>query len=205
MIIAVFNPKGGTKKSSTVLNLASIFAPHYIIDLDVHDSITTFNRMRPEGKQFDVKQFKQKLPLAQFLIDKGSNHSIIIDCGGFDSELNSVAIKSADIVLIPTNETAADVRGLMHANSILEREGVSEAWIIPNGSHPNKQHFKTLELLANGMDRIHLRKDLKINQSKEVDLAMWKGLGVNELNKYCVVARQYRKLGSAIMEFKNEQ
>lgn len=204
MLITIANTKGGTKKSTTVLNLASIFAPHYIIDLDVHDSIATFNKIRPEQKQFNIKQFTSKVELATFLIKNKNDHSIIVDCGGFDSELNAVAMKAADLVIVPTTESPFDIRGVIHTNDVLERENIKEAWLVPNGVHHSKKHFRKLSSLVKGMPRMTLRDDLKIQLLEDVNNAAWRGLGINEHNKHCEAARQYKRLGAAIMEYKNQ-
>lgn len=201
MIISVYNVKGGTKKTTASLNLSSLLNPHYIVDLDQHESITTFNKMRKDAPPFEVVSFESKRKFAEFLLSNRETKSVIIDCGGFDSDFNAVAISASHLVIIPTTESPQDIRGLMHTVEAINRENVTaNVWIVPVGVHHNKKNFPKLESITKEMAGVSLRKDLRIRALEEVNEAFWKGKGINEVNKYCSAARDYKNLASEIMK-----
>ena len=105
-IITIAHQKGGVGKSTIALNLAVELSKKYnlkVIDLDYQKSITIFNETRKEKKlkPLNIIHIENQKELIDVL--KNSNELILIDSGGFDSDLNRIAIIGADLVITPVS------------------------------------------------------------------------------------------------------
>ena len=122
-VIVIAHQKGGTGKSTISLNLAVELAKKYslkIIDLDYQKSLTIFNSIRKKNNlsNLDIIQVDSKKELVEIL--DNNQDLILIDSGGFDSDLNRVAILGADLVITPVSENLIEIYGLEAFKKILE-------------------------------------------------------------------------------------
>ncbi len=112
MIIAILNQKGGCGKTTLAVNLARFFTlkgdTTLLIDSDAQGSAMDWHE-QSKGELLDVicmpkntldKDIKKFVPLYKW---------IFIDGVPYISELTSLAIKCADIVLIPVQPSPYDV------------------------------------------------------------------------------------------------
>jgi chromosome partitioning protein len=84
--IAIAHQKGGVGKSTLAANLA-VYLDAAAIDLDYQQSVSLFSQSREEAglKPIKIVKIKNRLELDKALIGNGL---IVIDCGGFDSDIN---------------------------------------------------------------------------------------------------------------------
>jgi len=121
-VITIAHQKGGVGKSTVALNLAVELNRKYnlkVIDLDYQKSITIFNETRREKKlkPLNIVHIKTQKELIEFL--KNNTGLILIDSGGFDSDLNRIAIIGADLIITPVSSNLIEVYGLEAFKKIL--------------------------------------------------------------------------------------
>lgn len=123
-IITIAHQKGGVGKSTIALNMAVELSEKYnlkVIDLDYQKSITIFNETRKEKKlkSLDIIHIETQKELISFL--RNNNDMILIDSGGFDSDLNRIAIIGADLIITPVSNNLIEIYGLEAFKKILNQ------------------------------------------------------------------------------------
>lgn len=193
MIITITGQKGGTKKTTTALNIGQILKADVIIDLETNRSIDVVNKLRIEP--LNVVQYKDERKLAEYLSGVKASEVVIVDCGGYDSDLANVAMSAADTILIPTSEGVTDRNGLISTQRVLTRiRPEHKAIVFPNGEFHAKKNFSKLsELIALLPDMI-FRADLAVPSCSKVKNAIEEGLSIAEYDKYCNSYRAYKRL-----------
>ena len=122
-VITIAHQKGGVGKSTIALNLAVEFSKKYptkIIDLDYQKSLSIFNAHRKENNlpALEIIEFDTKKDLMNLLDNPDS--LIIIDSGGFDSDLNRLALIGADMIITPVSNNLIELYGLEAFKRILK-------------------------------------------------------------------------------------
>ncbi|BCD63173.1 chromosome partitioning protein (plasmid) [Nitratiruptor sp. YY08-26] len=122
-VIAIAHQKGGVGKSTIALNLAVEFSKRLslkVVDLDYQKSLSIFNEHRKEKalEPLDILEAKDPKELMR-IIDETSEH-ILIDSGGFDSNLNRIALLGADLIITPVSNNLIEIYGLEAFKNILE-------------------------------------------------------------------------------------
>ena len=115
-IIVVAHQKGGVGKSTIASNLATELAKHYtvnIIDLDLQKSLTYFNNIRRKSNlnAFDIINVESAKELMQVI--NNNKNILLIDVGGYDSDINRLAITGADILITPVSDSDIELVGLI--------------------------------------------------------------------------------------------
>ena len=120
MVINLSHQKGGVGKSTLATNLA-VELNAVIIDLDSQKSSVIWAKQRKqkglgavevEGVK-DIGELKEALK-------KHEGKMIVIDSGGYDSDLMRMAILAADIIITPVAPSPIEVVGLQNYQRILE-------------------------------------------------------------------------------------
>ena len=122
-IITISHQKGGVGKSTIALNIAVELSKEFkvtVVDLDHQRSVTIFQSIRENKKlpNLNVIIVEDK----DSLMDIMNNHKgiIIIDSGGFDSDLNRVAMLGSDIIITPVSNSLIELYGLEKFKLIIE-------------------------------------------------------------------------------------
>ncbi len=145
-VITIAHQKGGVGKSTLALNLAVELAKRYplqIIDLDFQKSLTIFNENRKEiGLQpLDIVSVEDHKELIEKI--ETSDKLLLIDSGGFDSDLNRIALVGADLIITPLSSNLIEIYGLEAFKKILQelKEIKSDirSNVLLNNIHPQMQ------------------------------------------------------------------
>ncbi|MBX9865875.1 MAG: ParA family protein [Burkholderiales bacterium] len=142
-IIVIAHQKGGVGKSTIAANIAVELSKLYevnVIDLDFQKSLTYFNhrRINEKLKALNIVNINSPEDLKNIL-----NNGIgvyIIDTGGFDADMNRLAIAGADLLITPVSDAEIEQVGLLSFRKILrdirEYRKDLQANILLNRIHP---------------------------------------------------------------------
>lgn len=199
-IIAVAHQKGGVGKTTVIVNVAAEVNPDVLIDLDAHRSLVIINSLRGEGNLMPVVTCESKGDLIKHLKKSGEGKTVLIDCGGFDSELNRLAIAAADLVIVPANDDTTELIGLRHFNTVLgdvsrEMNAHITGRVLFNRVHPSRTKFDSIESFLDNAKHLQ-RLDSVIPRLQAYPDAIGHGLGVTECKKtkYGTAASKMKKL-----------
>ena len=201
-IITIAHQKGGVGKSTIALNLAVELSKKYnlkIIDLDYQQSLTIFNStIRDEQlKSLNVIQVKTQKKLIKIL--KNPDDLILIDSGGFDSDLNRISILGADLVITPVSNNLIEIYGLEAFKRILKElksiDSRIKTHILLNKIEPKatksikelKDYIKNNSEYFNLLDSI-LRRRADFSKSFEL------GKSVVEIDKNSKASKELKDL-----------
>lgn len=183
MIVAVAHNKGGVGKTTTVVQLAGELKPEIIIDLDAHQGIAIINGRRPAELRWDVRANLDKAALIKLLKTVGE-HLVLIDCGGFDSELVRIAIAAADLIIAPSNDDITEQIGLVRFNRVLSEISQAtgepiQAHVLMTRTNPSRKNFAAI---SDELTRLPHLNMMTSKLSRRADWAnqMESGLGVTE-------------------------
>lgn len=160
MIYTVGHTKGGVGKSTLAWNLAHSFKELgkkvTIIDLDFQQTLFFINSMNDSS--MEVLQPKTVEELIQLLLASKKEEIIIVDVGGFDSDINRTAIDFANTVLIPISDSITEVLGFKTFEAILDEMilGDTNAKIVLNNIHPLTKNFDIIKEAVAGNSSITL-------------------------------------------------
>lgn len=115
-IIVIAHQKGGVGKSTIASNLATELDKKYklkVVDLDLQKSLTYYNNLRGSAglKTLDIIEVESASDLKKLI---NSNKSLlVIDVGGYDSDINRLAISGADLLITPVSDSGVELIGLL--------------------------------------------------------------------------------------------
>jgi len=151
--------KGGVGKSTISWNIAVELQNRgydvEIIDLDTQQTLYYTNQIRKEDSSLKPLKVTRLKTLKEFKkhISKNEayqNKIVIVDVGGFDSDIGRVAIASADIVFTPVSHRTFELLGLKTFEKVLA--SISEAMeetkithVLLNNLNPQKSKLKGLK------------------------------------------------------------
>lgn len=208
MIISIAHSKGGVGKSTTAMNLAAVLKPDLIIDQDLHFGLSILNDYRESP--FNVITIENTEALTKAISEAYENNfNVIIDCGGFDSDINRRAIALSDLVIVPANDSATEVVGLKTfdrvLNEICETFDIEiNAKALLTRTNPNRKHYQDIEAFVNKSKRIELLGS-RLPARSDYDKALSAGLGVVEhkQTKYSRAAREVKAFAEEIKSLLN--
>ncbi len=143
-VIVIAHQKGGVGKSTIAANLAVELSKLFdikVIDLDSQKSLTYFNERRIQNNYstLDIIKVDSTNELMN-IFNNDKDTIIVIDTGGFDADMNRLAIAGADLLLTPVSDSEIDLVGLLPFKKILqnirESRGDLKAHILLNRIHP---------------------------------------------------------------------
>ena len=179
-ILVIANIKGGTGKSTITLNLIHHIKPDLIIDADSHKGISNLLNLGKNKKE--VRHAVNKQQIIEWTKDESK--TIIIDCGGFDSDVTRYAISQSDFILCPTTDDPTDQFALIEFNKILEEVSLMvgehlTAQILLNRIHHSRRDFDDLDILIDSL-KFMKRLDYLIPQSALIPKSAFKGEAVKK-------------------------
>ena len=203
MIVLYSHQKGGVGKSTLAINHA-YFENCSIIDLDSQNSSMLFNQLRKMQNRESVdcytsnsiNEFNEMIK--PFKANK--ENMIIIDSGGYDSEINRLALISADIIITPVGASQIELFGLQKFRGILN--DVSEATgtsvkthvLINNVDSRSKKKINELqEYISKNKNYFNLLDSI-IHSRVDFKNAYGDGLTVAELDKDSKASQEIESL-----------
>ncbi|WP_151946599.1 ParA family protein [Aliarcobacter butzleri] len=149
MVFTVAHSKGGVGKSTLSWNLANALKFENkkvkIIDLDFQQTCFFLNLLA--GNRFEVLQTTTVSELKSILKNKKDDEYIIIDTGGFDIDINRIAIENANKVLVPLSESPMDIIGFETFKAILKESKVQIDVVLNNIFHSQKDFSSITSIL----------------------------------------------------------
>ena len=192
MIILYSHQKGGVGKSTLAINHAYSKGCS-IIDLDSQNSSMLFNQLRKMQNRENldcytsntINEFNEMIKPF-----KGNKENmIIIDSGGYDSEINRLALISADIIITPVGASQIELFGLQKFRGILNEASeatgtnVKTHVLINNVDSRSKKKINELrEYISKNKNYFNLLDSI-IHSRVDFKNAYGDGLTVEELDK----------------------
>jgi len=188
MIIVIAHTKGGVGKSTIAWNIATALNSSQnieVVDLDFQRTLTYINEYR--DKQLVVKSFNTLKEFETYLKADNDQRVSIVDVGGFDSEINRMAMVIADLIITPVSDANTELLGLIRFDKILKEisQAIGEnikVSILLNNINPQK---KNLDELKNHIKENELFTlfDTILRTRADYGKALDNGLGIIEYKK----------------------
>jgi len=186
MIITIAHSKGGVGKSLLAWHL-SIGLKVPIIDLDFQKTLIYTNNIRKNNKLKPLNIIQPESPesFIEFMDKWPEEKDIIIDVGGFDSNLNRAALYISDLIITPAVDRITEMAGLYKFHQIISElsskmETDIEAKILLNDVNPSSKDFTVIEDLVKELKYFSLMKSV-ISHRADFYKTMEEGKGVTEL------------------------
>ena len=201
-IITIAHQKGGVGKSTIAINLATELNKKHdlkVIDLDYQKSITIFNETRKEKglKPLDIIQIDTQNELINFL--KQTDDLVLIDSGGFDSDLNRIAIIGADLIITPLSNNLIEIYGLEAFKKILkelkELEPNIKSHVLLNNVNPQaKKSIKELQEYIKSNNEYFELFDTVFRRRADFAKSFEEGKSVIEIDKKSKASKELKNL-----------
>lgn len=188
-VIVFAHQKGGVGKSTLASNISVELAKIYdlaVIDLDMQKSLSYFNAIRSKSGSSKLDIIDINLAGELKTVINENKKLLIIDVGGFDSDLNRIAILGADLLITPVSDAGIELVGLLSFRSIIREIRKHRADLVAH-ILLNKIHTKANSSLNEVNDFIKsnpefIKMDTIIRDRVDYKKSFDKGLSVIETN-----------------------
>ena len=193
MIITLAHTKGGVGKSTLAWHLSHSFHGKKvaIIDLDFQQTLHYINLMG--GELLKLIQPQTSEELIDFFTYSASQYDfVIVDVGGFDSDINRTALRYSDKILIPVSDSITEVLGFVTFKAILSQISSSaDFYMVFNNVHPLTKNFDTLReaiadtniVLLNTVIRSRKIYKTTMGNGKSVFDELWSAQSCSEIER----------------------
>lgn len=164
-VITLAHQKGGTGKSTLAWNIAIELGQNHkkygfknfvFVDLDNQESVTMTNRLRMQyGQQpLYITRFtdREGEQFRDFINEIDDDTLVVIDSGGYDADLNRLAIIASDFVITPVSSDYMEIFGLQKFKNILAElsnlkgeGGLVKVNVLLNKIDPKAKAFDDIE------------------------------------------------------------
>lgn len=199
-IITLAHQKGGTGKSTLAWNLAVELRKKYqkygykkfvFVDLDNQESVTMTNRLRMQygHEPLEIVRFTddERARLEEFINSIEDDTLVIIDSGGYDADLNRLAIIASDFVITPVSSDYMEIFGLQKFKTILEelsiiKQETVQVNVVLNKIDPKLKDFSDIVDFINEIKNFKLL-DTVLRFRSDYKHSIGYGFSVKELDK----------------------
>ena len=199
-IITLAHQKGGTGKSTLAWNLAVEMRKKYkkygykkfvFVDLDNQESVTMTNRLRMQYEQepLEIVRFTddERARLEDFINSIEDDTLVIIDSGGYDADLNRLAIIASDFIVTPVSSDYMEIFGLQKFKTILEelsniKNETVVVNVVLNKIDPKLKDFNDIIDFINDIKNFRLL-DTVLRFRSDYKHSIGYGFSVKELDK----------------------
>ncbi len=207
MIITIAHSKGGVGKSLLAWHL-SIAMDVPIIDLDFQQTLVYVDQLRQLNNLFprQIIHPKSTEEFMELFNDWDMSKDVIIDVGGFDSDLNRMAIYLSDVVITPAVDRATEIAGLHKFHDVMKQisestETILMANVLLNDVSPSARDFSLIEGMIEQLPHFKMMKSV-ISHRADFYKTMNEGKGISELPS---PTKAMDELQSLIAEIKGMQ
>lgn len=205
MIYALSIFKGGCGKTSTAFNLAHALGVDEVFDLDVNHGFSRLASLRVDALPFPIRTFKNKTELINALIAAGDK-TILIDCGGYDSELTRVAIAAADLLITPAIDSPIERIALFDFSADLVRLSkeikkplISHLLICR--CHPQKKNFPKFDEITAALPNLKRLNTTLAHRPDAVEChAQGRGVTESVATRHTPAAKEIMQLAEELKE-----
>jgi len=188
LIITVAHSKGGVGKSLLSWHLA-IAMKVPIVDLDFQKTLVYTNNIRIANnlKPLNIIHQKSQEEFIGLFDSWDEDKNIIIDVGGFDSNLNRMALYISDFIITPAVDRVTEIAGLSKFHQIVhelsQKMNVDiKTNVLLNDVNPVAKDFSIMEDLVDSYDHFELMTTI-VSHRADFYKSMEEGKGVSELKK----------------------
>lgn len=203
MIITFAHTKGGVGKSLLAWNLAVPLKAR-IVDLDFQKTLLFVNSIRDQNgrKPIRIDQAQNLDEFFEICGEVDEDENIIIDVGGFDSEMTRMALYTADLIVTPAADRLTEMAGLLKFHDILEEVSNNVgtklvAHVLINNVNPNAKNFDILKSFVEDAEHFEMLETV-IHQRADYYKTMEEGATVYELKK----GKAYKEVKKLVKEIK---
>jgi len=216
MIVLFGHQKGGVGKSTIAINFAYQIQKKYkeiaILDLDSQNSALLFNQLRVSQNLPIITCYKEnEIEFEPFIkqYQNDSSNLLVIDSGGYDSDINRAALIKADIIITPVGISQIEIFGLQKFRKILKE--ASEALgttvrtnvLLNNVDSRSKTRLKDLKDYIQEKDKHFNLLDTILYSRADYKNSYGEGLTVKEYNKKATAQDEIKSLTKEIYKLIN--
>jgi len=216
MIVLFGHQKGGVGKSTVSINVAYQLQKKYknlvLLDLDSQNSAILFNQLRISENLTTIKCVTESdIDFNSFIDEyaKNKDNLLIIDSGGYDSDVNRAALIKADIIITPVGISQIEIFGLQKFRKILKE--ASEALgvkiktnvLLNNVDSRSKNKLRDLREYIKENNKYFNLLESVIHTRADYKNSYGDGLTVKEFNKKGTAAQEIKQLTKEILKLIN--
>jgi len=187
LIITVAHSKGGVGKSLLAWHLA-IAMKVPIVDLDFQRTLIYTNNLRKNNgiKPIEIIQPDTREEFIALFDSWPEDKNIIVDVGGFDSNINRAAMFISDIIITPAVDKVTELAGLYKFHEIIKElsENMNtdiKSHIVLNDVNPSSKDFSIMIDLVEQLEHFELLDTIVCHRA-DFYKTMEEGKGVSDLN-----------------------
>lgn len=217
MIVLFGHQKGGVGKSTIAINVAYQLQKKYkdvaLLDLDSQNSAVLFNQLRDSEELQTISCVKEKnIEFNNFINEyaKNKENLLIVDSGGYDSDINRAALIRADVIITPVGISQIEVFGLQKFRKILKEASKALGYtvrtnvLLNNVDSRSKNRLKELrEYIKENKQYFHLLETTMYSRA-DYKNSYGNGLTVKEYNKKGDASKEVKELSKEILKLINK-
>lgn len=193
--LALVTQKGGSGKSTIAASLAVAAEEAgervFLLDLDRQGTLGRWiDRRTADTPAFDKVANEPQLEAALATIEKQKFSLVILDTAGADSPLATAAIRMADLCLIPTRPTPADLEATQPTLQAVQSTRTAFAFVLNQAPARSTR----LNEAASGLKMMGVLAQPPIGQRNDHQDAIGIGQGVTEFSPHGKAADEIREL-----------
>lgn len=205
MIINVAHTKGGVGKTTIAVNLA-IEMKADLFDLDNQNSSYNFSLIAPRERATHFIKDRSLLKKIIRTYKDNPDKNIVIDSGGYDSDVSREIILNSNIIITPITVSQTEIDGLLKFNSenvevALQNNPNINPYILLNKiSHYDLKDAEDLtEFIHQAIPDYKILKS-RLGSRKDYKKAFSEGKSVTEYSKSSAAAKEIKALANEIKE-----
>lgn len=199
MVISVCNIKGGVGKTTTAVNLATVFAKTkkvLIYDMDTQKACGYFYGIDEEKKIIRSAKNNIDVYLNKKFKNIFQNYDIvIIDTPAGLNKHTKEAIKNSDITIVPV---LPNILSLRTFNEMVDK-GFDNLKILLNGVEKKENHKKIIDLILKLPSSQYFKTYIPKNDKIE-SMPLFKK-SIVEMHPFSNISKAYKKIADEIMNF----
>ena len=179
-VVTIAHTKGGVGKSTLAWNLAHSLRVHgeevKIIDLDFQQTLCFINAIADMNGEETIEVLQPQSGSELIEIIEEYHGYLIIDVGGFDNDINRIALSRADKILVPISPSITEVIGFKTFEAIIEDINATSINMVLNNIHPLQKDFTEIEKVVNNSGAKLLKTIIRSRKTYKDVLALGKSV-----------------------------